>query len=112
MVHDMAIDLKNTDVSIVSFWPGYIRTDESKAIPDEYFSPERQAILPEFELPEFTGLVLAALLADADLKALSGKASIGAELGRKYGIKDIDGKQPRDWTEVMGRPATYFVAGA
>ena len=111
MVHDMAIDLKDTDVSIVSFWPGYIRTDESKAIPDEMFPPELQAILPEFELPEFTGLVIAGLLADPERKALSGKALIGAELGRKYGIKDIDGKQPRDWKDMMGSPQTYFVPG-
>ena len=111
MVHDMAIDLKDTDVSIVSFWPGFVRTDESKAIPDEMFPPELQAILPEFELPEFTGLVIAAMLADPERKALSGKALIGAELGRKYGIKDIDGKQPRDWKDMMGSPHTYFVPG-
>jgi len=111
MVHDMAIDLHDTDLSIVSVWPGYVRTDEMKAIPDELFPPELQAILPEFETPEFTGLVVAGLLADPERKALSGKALIGAELGRKYGIQDIDGKQPRDWTDMMGRPATYFVPG-
>jgi NAD(P)-dependent dehydrogenase (short-subunit alcohol dehydrogenase family) len=110
MVHDMAIDLKDTDLSIISYWPGYVRTDETKAIPDEYFPPELRAILPEFETPEFTGLVIAALLEDPERKALSGKALIGAELARKYGIKDIDGKQPRDWTETMGSPQTYFTA--
>ena len=111
MVHDMAIDFKDTEVSIVSYWPGYVRTDEMKAIPDEMFPPDLRAILPEFETPEFTGLVLAALLDDADRKALSGQALIGADLARKYGIKDIDGKQPRDWKELMGSPATYFVPG-
>jgi NAD(P)-dependent dehydrogenase (short-subunit alcohol dehydrogenase family) len=111
MVHDMAIDLKDTDVSIVSIWPCYVRTDESRAIPDEYFPPELRAILPEFETPEFTGLVVAGLLADPDRKALSGSALIGAELGKKYGIRDLDGKQPRDWCEVMGRPQSFFVAG-
>jgi len=111
MVHDMAIDLKDTDLSIISYWPGYVRTDESKAIPDEYFPAEMQAILPEFETPEFSGLVLAALLEDPRRKALSGRALIGAELARDYGIKDLDGKQPRDWTETMGRPQRFFVAG-
>jgi NAD(P)-dependent dehydrogenase (short-subunit alcohol dehydrogenase family) len=111
MVHDMGVDFAPTDVSIVSLWPGYVRTDESKAIPDEYFPPELRAILPEFETPEFTGLVIAALLADPKRKSLSGQALIGAELGRKYGIKDIDGKQPRDWIETMGGPAVYFVPG-
>ena len=32
-----------------------------------------------------------------------------AEKCRKYGIKDIDGKQPRDWKDMMGSPHTYFV---
>ena len=111
MVHDMAIDLKDTDVTIVSYWPGYVRTDESKAIPDEMFPPQLRAILPDFETPEFTGLVIAALLEDPDRKSLSGKALIGAEIARKYGVKDIDGKQPRDWKDVMGSPQEYFVAG-
>jgi NAD(P)-dependent dehydrogenase (short-subunit alcohol dehydrogenase family) len=111
MVHDMAIDFADTDVSIVSFWPGFVRTDETKAIPDEYFPENLRAILPEFETPEFTGLVIAALLNDPRRKALSGRALIGAELGREYGIKDLDGKQPRDWTDTMGRPQRFFVAG-
>lgn len=111
MVHDMAIDFAGTDVSIVSYWPGYVRTDESRAIPDEYFPPQLQAILPEFETPEFTGLVIVGVLEDPDRKALSGRALIGAEQARKYGIKDIDGKQPRIWDQEMGRPHTYFVAG-
>ena len=111
MVHDMAIDLAATDLAIVSYWPGYVMTDEFRAIPAEYFPEPLRAILPEFETPEFTGLVLAALLADPERKALSGKALIGAELGRKYGIKDIDGKQPRTWTAEMGQPLTFFVPG-
>jgi NAD(P)-dependent dehydrogenase (short-subunit alcohol dehydrogenase family) len=112
MTHDMAIDFAPTDVAICSIWPGYVRTDESKAIPDEYFPPELQAILPEFESPEFTGLVIAALLEDPKLKSLSGSALIGAELGRRYAIKDLDGKQPRDWSDAMGKPATYYTAQA
>lgn len=111
MVHDMAIDLAGTDLSIVSYWPGYVRTDAFKAIPDEHFPEPLRAILPEFETPEFTGLVIAALLHDPDRKALSGKALIGAELALKYGIKDIDGKQPRTWVAEMGRPQAFFVAG-
>jgi NAD(P)-dependent dehydrogenase (short-subunit alcohol dehydrogenase family) len=110
MVHDMAIDFAETDVSIVSYWPGYVRTDESKMIPDEYFPEPLRAMLPEFETPEFTGLVIAGLLADPERKALSGKALIGAELGVKYGIKDIDGKQPRSWSDAMGAPLTFFAA--
>lgn len=108
MVHDMAIDARDTDLSITSVWPGFVRTDEYKAMADEDFPPEYRAILHEFETPEFTGLVIAGLLEDPERKALSGKALIGAELGRKYGIRDIDGKHPRDWTEILGRPLSFF----
>lgn len=112
MVHDMAIDFAETPVSIVSLWPGYILTDMLKAIPRAAFPPEMQAMLPDFETPEFTGLVAAALLADPDLKSHSGKTLIGAELGRRYGIADLDGKVPRDWTETMGVPTRFFVPPA
>lgn len=108
MVHDMAIDFAPTDLSIVSYWPGYVRTDESKAIPDEYFPDGLRAILPEFETPEFTGMVIAALLEDPERKALSGQALIGAELALKYGIRDLDGKQPKSWAAEMGRPLSFF----
>lgn len=111
MVHDMAIDFADTDVSVVSYWPGYVRTDESKAIPEEYFPDEFRALIPLMETPEFTGLVIAGVLADPNRKALSGKALVGAEMAEKYGIKDINGKQPPSWTKQMGSPQTYFVAG-
>ena len=109
MVHDMAIDFADTPVSIVSLWPGYILTDALKAIPRDMFPPQMQAMLPAFETPEFTGLVCAALLADPAIKSLSGQTLIGAQLGQKYGIADLDGKQPRDWTGMMGAPTRFFV---
>lgn len=111
MVHDMAQDLAGRDLSIVSFWPGYVMTDRMKAVPPDMLPEAIRAILPEFESPEFSGLVLAALHADPDRLALSGKALIGAELARGYGIRDLDGKQPRDWTAVLGRPLAFFEKG-
>lgn len=106
--HDMAVDLRSRDVASVSVWPGFVRTDESRAVPDEQFPPHLRAILPEFETPEFTGLVIEALLRDPERMTLSGRVLIGAELGVRYGIRDLDGKQPREWTETMGRPQEWF----
>jgi NAD(P)-dependent dehydrogenase (short-subunit alcohol dehydrogenase family) len=108
MSFDMAVDFRPHRVAVVSLWPGYVRTDESKQIPDEYFPPALRAILPDFESPEFTGMVIRALLDDPQRMAFSGQTLIGAELGRRYGIRDLDGKQPRDWTEKMGRPHVPF----
>ena len=111
MVHDMAIDFADTDVSVISYWPGFVRTDETRAIPEELFPDEFRKRIPLMETPEFTGLIIAAVLADPNRKALSGKALVGAEMAVKYGIKDIDGKQPPSWAKEMGSPLTYFVAG-
>lgn len=111
MSFDMADELRDHDVASVSIWPGYVRTDESKKIPDELFSEDIRKILPEFESPEFTGLVIASLLEDPERMHFSGKTLIGAHLGLRYGIKDLDGKQPRDWTEIMGKPQDFFSPG-
>jgi len=108
MVHDMAVDARDTDLSIVSLWPGFIRTDQLKAMTEEDFPPEMRSIVPEMETPEFSGLVILKLLDDPERKALSGQTLIGAALGRRYGISDLDGKVPRDWSEIMGRPTVYF----
>jgi NAD(P)-dependent dehydrogenase (short-subunit alcohol dehydrogenase family) len=112
MVHDMAIDFAPTEVSVVALWPGYILSDMIKALPEEHRTPELKAMLPEFETPEFSGLVIAAMLADPERRTLSGKAHIGARLGQRYGIRDIDGKQPRDWAERHGEPLQFFTASA
>lgn len=112
MTHDMAIDLRETPVSIVSVWPGFILTDLFKEIPPEHLPPTVRALLPEFETPEFTGLVIAALFDDPALKAMSGRTLIGAELGREYGIRDIDGKQPRSWVSTLGQPHTYLAVAS
>jgi NAD(P)-dependent dehydrogenase (short-subunit alcohol dehydrogenase family) len=105
---DMAVDLRPHGVSAVSIWPGFIKTEAVKAIPDDQVPPELAGLWPLFELPEFTGLVIEALFRDPELAALSGSALIGAELGAKYGILDLDGKRPVSFRETMGSPARHF----
>jgi NAD(P)-dependent dehydrogenase (short-subunit alcohol dehydrogenase family) len=104
MMRDMALDLAPHNVAAVSIWPGFILTDAVKAIPPEFLPEDLRANLPNWETPEFTGLVIDALARDPDLMALSGHALIGAELGIGYGIVDLDGKQPISYRETMGAP--------
>jgi len=110
MVHDMGIDFAPTNVSVVSLWPGYILSDMIRDLPEEHRSAELKAMLPSFETPEFSGNVIAALLADPMCKAMSGKALIGARLGAQYGILDAGGKAPQDWCARHGEPTEFFVA--
>lgn len=109
MTQDMAVDLAPHRVAAVSIWPGFILTDAVKAIPSEMLPEELRANLPNWETPEFTGLVINALAEDPDLASLSGRAFIGAELGARYGIADIDGKQPVSYRDTMGAPTEPFV---
>ena len=104
MMRDMAVDLAPHGVSAVSIWPGFVLTDAVKAIPPEHLPEELRANLPNWESPEFTGLVIAALAADHELATLSGQALIGAELGTRYGIADLDGKRPLSYRATMGSP--------
>lgn len=105
MSHDMALDLAPHGVAAVSIWPGFVLTDAVKAMPPELIPDDLKQILPGFETPEFTGLVIDALARDPDLMALSGKALIGAELGVRYGIGDAGGKTPPSYRATMGSPA-------
>src|SRR6202022_3821913 len=104
MTRDMAVDLARHGVCAVSLWPGFVMTDALAAMPRERVPEDLRAKLPQFERPEFSALVIDALFHDPQLRELSGSALIGAELGMKYGIKDIDGKQPISYRESMGSP--------
>jgi len=54
--------------------------------------------LSNSESPEFIGRAVHALSNDPDLLALSGKTLVAADLPRRYGFTDIDGKTPRPLT--------------
>jgi NAD(P)-dependent dehydrogenase (short-subunit alcohol dehydrogenase family) len=105
MTADMAVDLAPHGVAAVSLWPGFVFTDTVAALPPEAIPENLRQMLPQFEKPEFSGLVIEALYRDPDLMKLSGQALIGAELGVKYSIRDLDGKQPISYRDSMGAPA-------
>jgi NAD(P)-dependent dehydrogenase (short-subunit alcohol dehydrogenase family) len=111
MTHDMAVDLAPHGVTAVSLWPGFIMTDALARMPPDRVPEDLRAMLPQFEKPEFSGLVIDALYRDPQLRGLSGKTLIGAELGELYGVKDIDGKQPISYRNTMGSPAQPFKPG-
>jgi len=113
MSFDMAADLRPHGVACVSIWPGLIYSDAVsqwvESVPADQIPSGLAQQLPYFEKPEFTGLVLDALFEDKDLLNYSGQTLIGAELGLRYGIKDIDGKQPVAYRETMGEPLRFML---
>jgi NAD(P)-dependent dehydrogenase (short-subunit alcohol dehydrogenase family) len=90
MATDMARELKPHGVTIVSLYPGLVRTEAvlSAGVFD----------LSNSESPEFIGRVVSALATDPDSLRMSGQAIVAAALAREYGLTDIDGSQPSPLT--------------
>ena len=108
MMADMAIDLAPHRVAAIALWPGFVLTDAVKAMPPEMLPDDLRAMLPNWETPEFSGLVIDALYRDPGLMAKTGQALIGAELGAAYELRDTDGKQPISYRAGMGAPHMPF----
>ena len=90
MAADMGHELQTHGVTVVSIYPGLVRTENVLA--SGFFD------LSNSESPEFIGRGVAALAADPDVARWNGKVAIAAALGREYGFTDIDGKQPQPLT--------------
>ena len=83
----MAYELEKYHVSVVSLYPGLVRT-ESVMAAAEYFD------LSNSESPEFVGRAIVALASDKNVMVKTGKICVAAQLATEYGFTDIDGKQP------------------
>lgn len=100
---DMAVDLRSRNVAAVSLWMGPLRTERTLDVWRR--EPEKYAgFAPFAESPQFTGMVVDALYRDARMMEKSGQVLVGAELAVEYGIRDLDGKQPPSYREMLGGP--------
>jgi hypothetical protein len=66
--------------------------------------PDQSRPKTKRESPQFTGKVIAALYESNLGMELSGRALIGAELGAKLGVRDIDGRAPKSYRYELGGP--------
>lgn len=91
MTADMAFELHSYGVTVVSLYPGLVRTEkvmEAAAWLD----------LTNSESPEFIGRAIAALARDSDVIRHTGTVLVAARIAVEYGFTDIDGKVPRPLT--------------
>ncbi|TVZ02457.1 SDR family NAD(P)-dependent oxidoreductase [Trebonia kvetii] len=103
---DMAVDFRPFGVAAVSIWMGAVLTERLRQIIDS--GPEFAYLAGIAETPEFTGHVIAALAADPDVLAVSGRTLIGAEVAQQYGITDAGGRRPPSMRELMSvEPVNY-----
>lgn len=87
MTADMAYELKPHGVTVLSFYPGLVRTElvmQSAAAFD----------LSNSESPEFQGRVIAALACDPSLHDRTGQVLVSAAVAKELGVTDIDGRSP------------------
>lgn len=107
MTFDMAYDFKPAGVSVVSLWPGLVKTERSERVcaaePDKYGDSFDSA-----ETPQFIGRVVLALHGDPEcLEKRSGGVFYTAELASQYGVQDIDGAQPPSPRAYFGAPPQF-----
>ena len=106
MAMDMAVDFRDHDVSVVSLWLGFVRTERNEPLfqhPDAMKGPYGK-FLANAESPDFIGRVIEALHSDAKRMERSGRVLIAAELAEELGVQEADGRQPKSNREVLGAP--------
>ena len=106
MAHDMAVDFRPYKVAVVSIWMGLLMTERTRRVFDA--EPEKYAELAATtESPEVTGRGIDALARDPALLDKSGKVWIGAELGREYGVTDLNGRHPESHRAFFGETTSF-----
>lgn len=88
MTHDAALEMRALGVTVLSLWPGLVRTEQLLASGVSHIAGVPVA---DAESPELQGRVLARLAADPDLHALTGQALLTAELAGDYGLLEAEG---------------------
>jgi len=89
MTADMAHELRPHGITVLSLYPGLVRTESvMEAAKAGWLN------LSNSESPEFIGRVIAALAQDRNLLERSGQVLVAAAIASELGVTDIDGKQP------------------
>lgn len=88
---DMAQELRNCGVAVVSLYPGLVPTEK-------VMKAAAYLDLSNSESPRFIGRAVAALASDPGILSESGSVIVAAEAAKRYGFDDIDGKRPKPLT--------------
>ena len=102
MTADMAHELRERNVAVVSLWPGLVTTelvmmgartdDDGRSVLD--LPGEGVFDLADAESPRFVGRAVVALATSPEIAAQSGQTVTVAELAERYGFTDVDGSRP------------------
>ncbi|VDL71918.1 unnamed protein product [Nippostrongylus brasiliensis] len=96
MSADMAVELKDKNVCVVSIWPGAVRTELVMNLIDAKGAAQndRATMFRQGETTEYPGKAVVALASDDRRMEKTGRILITADLGSEYGFRDVDGRDP------------------
>ncbi|XP_041848017.1 dehydrogenase/reductase SDR family member 1 [Melanotaenia boesemani] len=112
---DMAVELKSRGVASVSLWPGAVQTELvsqfilDKETPQGVDSKFKEVFI-NGETTEASGKCIVNLAKDKNCMSLTGKVLLTSDLARRYGIKDVDGREVVDYMSIkfLLSQARYF----
>lgn len=111
MAFDMGVDFADAGVNVAStsVWMGSLTTERLRDMMDAM--PElRKNLEGTLESAGYTGHVAWEMFQDPDMFAkFNGKTVIGAEVGKEYGLTDIDGKFPPSVRDSTGASPPQYV---
>jgi NAD(P)-dependent dehydrogenase (short-subunit alcohol dehydrogenase family) len=90
---DTAHELTPHGVSVVSVWPGFVRTERIDLGVAAGLLPE-SLDLSTSESPRFVGRAVVALATDPEVARWTGRAVPARDLADEYGFTDVDGNLP------------------
>ena len=88
MTRDMGRELKAHGVTVISLWPGIVKTE--RLLTDQRLGFD----LANGESPTLSGRAVAAVAADPERMAKTAQSLVVAELAHEYGFTDVDGSVP------------------
>ncbi len=91
LTHDAALELREHGVSVLSLWPGLVRTEQLLASGVDVIAG---VAVSDAETPELQGRVVAALAADPEIGRRTGTVVITAEEAAERGIAEPEGGTP------------------
>jgi dehydrogenase/reductase SDR family protein 1 len=109
---DMALELREHQVAVVSLWPGVVKAERmlQRATRWSDGTLRVQGLdMATAETARFSGRAVVALAADAGVMARTGQALAVADLAHQYGFTDVDGNQPPNVSDLDALMAADYV---
>ncbi|XP_040576600.1 LOW QUALITY PROTEIN: dehydrogenase/reductase SDR family member 1-like [Lepeophtheirus salmonis] len=102
MAADCAVELRNKNVTMVSIWPGPVKTEEitNRVLENSKALDGMKRIFETGESTEFTGMAIVKLASDPCKIQCTGKVLLTSCLARKYGITDLNGTITGDMCSI------------